>query len=100
LEPGERIFEKAQLFIEKMVPIFRHYQQFVSLGREEVNLIYESQLQEADFREIMARQLKKTVYCNIVHVAYIKMNSMTEPGRTSYEKERLSGPAENISYSP
>ena len=59
IEPGQRIFEKRRSFIEKVVTVFRHYQQFVSLGREEVNLIYESQLQDADFRKLMAGAIEK-----------------------------------------
>lgn len=59
IEPGRRIFERRRLFIEKMVPVFRHYQQFVSLGREEVDLIYESQLFEGDFGTLLENALEK-----------------------------------------
>jgi DNA replication and repair protein RecF len=57
--PGERIFEKRRLFLEKILPLFRHYQQYVSLGREEVDLIYESQLHNANFRDIMNEAMDK-----------------------------------------
>jgi DNA replication and repair protein RecF len=57
--PGERIYEKRRSFIDRMVPVFRYYQQFVSLGREEVDLVYESQLLETDFREILNLAVEK-----------------------------------------
>jgi DNA replication and repair protein RecF len=57
--PGERIFAKRSLFIEKILPMFRHYQQYVSLGREDVDLVHESQLHNAVFREIMNEAMEK-----------------------------------------
>jgi DNA replication and repair protein RecF len=57
--PGERIFDKRRSFIEKVIPIFSHYQQFVSLGREEVDLVYESQLNVGNFRKIMDDAIEK-----------------------------------------
>ena len=57
--PGERIYESRRSFIDKMTPIFRHYQEFVSLGREEVDLTYESQLEGEDFPGIMDNAVEK-----------------------------------------
>ncbi len=51
---GERIYEKRVTFAEKLVPIFQKYYDFISLGKEKVELIYQSQLAEGDF----AGQLK------------------------------------------
>lgn len=59
LDPGRRIFEKRRSFIDKMLPIFRHYQSFVSLDREKVDLIYESQLHEGDFGELLDTTVEK-----------------------------------------
>ncbi|MGF1584234.1 MAG: DNA replication/repair protein RecF [Bacteroidales bacterium] len=76
--PGERIYEKRRSFIDKMVPVFRYYQQFVSLGREEVDLVYESQLHEADFREILNQAVEKdrvVQYCTCgVHKDELGLN--------------------------
>jgi DNA replication and repair protein RecF len=57
--PGERIFEKRRSFVEKILPIFRHYQQFVSLGREDVDLTYESQLSAGGFRSLLENTVEK-----------------------------------------
>ena len=46
---GERIYEKRLSFAEKLVPIFQKYYDFISLGKEKVELIYQSQLSEGDF---------------------------------------------------
>jgi DNA replication and repair protein RecF len=45
IAPGERIYRSRSMYIEKIQPVFRHYQEFVSLGRENVGLTYESQLE-------------------------------------------------------
>lgn len=59
IAPGQRIFEKRRAFIDKMLPIFRHYQEFVSLGRDPVDLGYESQLDGEDFRTLMEGAVEK-----------------------------------------
>ncbi|MFO7923618.1 MAG: DNA replication/repair protein RecF [Bacteroidales bacterium] len=57
--PGERIYEGRRLFIEKMIPIFRRFHEYVSLGREEVDMQYDSQLHGEDFREVMDASVEK-----------------------------------------
>lgn len=57
--PGERIYERRRSFIDKMTPIFRHYQSFVSLGREGVDIKYESQLHGDDFRAVIGNAVEK-----------------------------------------
>jgi DNA replication and repair protein RecF len=59
IAPAERIFVKRKSFIEKILPVFSHYQQFVSLGREEVDLTYESQLEGGDFRNLLEKSIEK-----------------------------------------
>ncbi len=59
INPGERIFLKRKSFIEKILPVFTHYQQFVSLGREEVNLVYESQLEGGDYRMLLESAVER-----------------------------------------
>jgi DNA replication and repair protein RecF len=46
---GERIYEKRVSFAEKLVPVFQKYYDFISLGKEKVELIYQSQLAEGNF---------------------------------------------------
>ncbi len=57
--PGERIYAKRHEFIERMLPVFRHFQELVSLGRDKVDLKYESQLEGEDFRSILDTALEK-----------------------------------------
>lgn len=57
--PGERIYKERKSFIEKIMPVFRHYQQFVSLGREDVEMVYESQLDGEDFRTVINNAVDK-----------------------------------------
>jgi len=50
---GERIFEKRKEFLERFFPIFRHYFRFISCDNENVDIIYESQLLEGDFHQLL-----------------------------------------------
>jgi DNA replication and repair protein RecF len=59
VDPGQRIFLKRQSFIEKILPVFKYYQQFLSLGREEVGLVYESQLEGGDFLSLLNDSVAK-----------------------------------------
>jgi DNA replication and repair protein RecF len=59
VDPGQRIFLKRQSFIEEILPVFKYYQQFLSLGREEVGLIYESQLEGADYLSLLNDSVDK-----------------------------------------
>lgn len=48
---AERIFEKRQNFTQKLIPVFQKYYDFISSGKEKVDLIYQSQLSAGNFRE-------------------------------------------------
>ncbi|MDR1679899.1 MAG: DNA replication/repair protein RecF [Prevotellaceae bacterium] len=45
---GSFIYNKRQQFIDRFVPVFQHYYNYLSQGGEEVSLHYESQLQRGD----------------------------------------------------
>jgi len=51
---GKRIFEKRELFLKEFAPIFQHYFEFISGGKEDVAIQYESQLQ-ADNLEVLLK---------------------------------------------
>ncbi len=57
--PGTRIFNKRVEFLEKLLPIFQYYYDFVSRGKERVGLIYESQLSESGFETLLEKSLEK-----------------------------------------
>jgi DNA replication and repair protein RecF len=52
LAPGNRIFNGRTVFSERMIPIFRKYYQLIC-PKEEVDLVYHSQLQESDFADLL-----------------------------------------------
>jgi len=56
---GIIIHKKREDFFEKLNPIFQEYFEFISGGREKVNLIYESQLYGGDFSDILQRAIQK-----------------------------------------
>jgi len=58
-EPGKRIFEKRSGFLKEFIPIFQHYFEFISGGREKVGITYESQLSERDLDELLAVSVDK-----------------------------------------
>ena len=56
---AERIYKKRTDFAEKLVPIFRKYYEFISLGEEKVELIYRSQLDNGDFAGLLKKSREK-----------------------------------------
>ncbi len=52
--PGQRIFERRQAFLQAFVPVFQRYFEFISEGKEEVSITYESQLFERSLGELLA----------------------------------------------
>jgi len=50
---GNRIFEKRKVFIQELITVFQYYYEFVSDGKEKVELVYESQLLDGEFSEIL-----------------------------------------------
>jgi len=56
---GSSIYKKRLDFIEKLVPVFQKYYDFVSLGNEKVELIYESQLHHNNLRSLLNSSLEK-----------------------------------------
>ncbi|MCX6251172.1 MAG: DNA replication and repair protein RecF [Bacteroidetes bacterium] len=56
---GMTIFEKRKLFLEHFIPVFQHFFRYISCGDESVDIIYQSQLLEGDFRELLSRALSR-----------------------------------------
>ena len=50
---GEYIYQKRSAFITDLLPIFQTYYETVSGGKEQVGLVYRSQLQEKDLRTLL-----------------------------------------------
>jgi len=56
---GQKIFEVRKDFIEKLLPVFTKFYRTISGDREEVELIYESQLFEKDMQTQLKESLRK-----------------------------------------
>ena len=56
---GQKIFESRKDFIEKLLPVFTKFYRTISGEKEEVELIYESQLYEKDLRSLLINSLRK-----------------------------------------
>jgi len=64
---GTTIFEKRQTFLKEFLPIFLKRYQSISNSKEEVNLLYKSQLQEKELLVLFEENLQKdkiTQYTN------------------------------------
>ncbi len=56
---GNLIHKKRIEFIENLLPIFEHYYQFISTEKESVQLKYRSQLNDANFTELISQSTDK-----------------------------------------
>lgn len=56
---GNQIFEKRKNFLAQFVPIFKKYYTEISSGAEDVNLVYQSQLLEKSFDNLLKENLNK-----------------------------------------
>lgn len=56
---GTQIFEKRQRFVEAILPTIQHFYEIISKGYEKVTVIYESNLSEQNFEEILSENLDK-----------------------------------------
>lgn len=56
---GTQIFEKRQRFVASILPTIQHFYEFISKGNEKVTVIYESNLNDQKFEEILSENLEK-----------------------------------------
>jgi DNA replication and repair protein RecF len=59
IETGIRIHETRKIFFNEINDVFQRYYNFISEGKEDVSLTYESQLLESDFKDILKESLDK-----------------------------------------
>lgn len=59
IQYGEPIHEKRKTFIEEFSPLFQKHYDFISQKKEQVSLIYESQLHAQSFKELLLTQRDK-----------------------------------------
>ncbi|MCU7580023.1 DNA replication/repair protein RecF [Riemerella anatipestifer] len=53
------IFEKRNLFITQLLPTFLHFYNMISNGKEEVNIVYQSDLEEQTMAEVLSQNVEK-----------------------------------------
>ena len=51
---GEVVYRKRREFIDEFIPVFQSYYSYISQGREQVSLAYESHAAEGDLLELLA----------------------------------------------
>lgn len=56
---GTKIFEKRKAFTNSMVPLIQNYYEIISNGKEEISVLYESDLQNTSFENILVENLEK-----------------------------------------
>lgn len=56
---GIDLFEKRKEFLNEFNPLFEQYYQYLSGGKEHVEIVYESQLSEMPFRELLEESVEK-----------------------------------------
>jgi DNA replication and repair protein RecF len=56
---GEKVYRKRKDFINDFISIFRNYYELISGGKENVDLIYVSHLNESTFAEALAKALNR-----------------------------------------
>jgi DNA replication and repair protein RecF len=56
---GTQIFEKRQRFVASILPTIQHFYEIISKGNEKVTVIYESNLNDQKFEEILSENLEK-----------------------------------------
>lgn len=83
---GEPIYEARKAFIEDFLPVFQKYYQFISGQKEEVSLIYQSQLNEADFKEVLLSHRDKDRRLTYSSAGVHKDDLIFELGEKSLKK--------------
>jgi DNA replication and repair protein RecF len=72
LELGNAIHLERVRFIEKFTPVFDHYYNLISDAKERVELIYQSQLNDNDFADLLQNSRKKDLMLQFTTVGVHK----------------------------
>jgi len=59
---GNKVFLARKKFIAEFIPVFQHYYEFISGGKEKVGIEYESQLFHGDFLQLLQDAEEKDCY--------------------------------------
>jgi DNA replication and repair protein RecF len=59
IHTGEKIYQKRAGFLEAILPVFQNYYDFICQGNEKVQLEYQSQLHEGNFRKSLENSVAR-----------------------------------------
>lgn len=80
---GEKIFHARTEFSRNIQPVFSEYYNSVSSNKENVSLVYESQLMTSDMQSLLENSLRKDLFLQYttagVHKDDLQMNLETRP---------------------
>jgi DNA replication and repair protein RecF len=62
MQPGKEIYKKRKLFLQKMVPLAKDFYIQIADNNEVIDLIYESQLNENTFEELLNRSRERDMF--------------------------------------
>lgn len=88
---GVGIHQKRVGYINEFLPIFRKYYEFISGGSEVANLVYQSQLNEGDFREHLQNSVEKDLAVEYTTVGIHKDDLQLILGEYPLKKEGSQG---------
>lgn len=95
-EFGTRIHLHRREFITKLIPVFQNYHSLITGGKEQVGLIYQSELYETGFEELLAKRLKRDRLLEYTTSGIHKEDLLFNIG--DYPIKRLGSQGQNKSY--
>ena len=86
VEYGNTIYKERISFIKQLNPVFQKYYEFISESREEVELIYKSQLIDNDFSLLLKESLEKDRFSNFTQCGIHKDDMLFKMNNYSIKK--------------
>lgn len=83
---GNKVFEERNKFIKLFTPIFQEVYHHISNGKEEVKLLYKSQLSEGDFDVLLKQSTQKDRYSGYTNTGIHKDDFLFKLGDKSLKK--------------
>ncbi len=93
---GSNIFDKRRIFLENFIPIFNKKYQIISNDKEQVNLIYKSQLLISSYRDLLENNLEKDKILQYTTVGIHKDDLSFEIG--NYPVKKFGSQGQQKSY--
>lgn len=62
IELGQRIHERRRSFLESLKPVFQEYYEFLTNGREKIDIEYQSQINERNYADVLSEAIERDRY--------------------------------------